>query len=135
MCILPLASVDTSTGIATTAFPASRGIGRVQFFPVSAWVENVFEVLDEPGEWVVDSKNRKIYLWPRGAQPGEEIVAPAFTELVKVEGEIQYDAPKDIPVRGLSFRGLTFAVAERFPWHGQTGWGLQHHWEMFDHPT
>ena len=49
-----------------TALAASRPIGRVKFVPISAWVENVLEVLDQPGEWAVNLKERKVYLWPRG---------------------------------------------------------------------
>ena len=135
MSVLPLASVDEATGTATTAFPASRPIGSVKFMDKTAWVENVLAVLDEPSEWVLHATERKLYFWPRGENPGDGIVAPRLTELVRVEGTIDYDGPMDTPVRGLRFRGLTFSHAERFPWRGQTGWSLQHHWEMFDRPT
>jgi len=135
MSILPLASVDENNRVATTLTPASRPIGKVKFVPISAWVENVLEVLDLPGEWVVSTSERKVYLWPRGEKPGGNIVAPKLTELVRVEGKIDYDGPRDEPVRGLIFRGLTFSHAERYQWQGYTGWGLQHHWEMFDRPT
>ena len=135
MSILPLASVDDTAHIATTSAEASRPIGKVKFVPISAWVENVLEVLDQPGEWAVNLKERKVYLWPRGAEPGENIVAPKLTELLRVEGSLSEVGPSDRPVTGLIFRGLTFNHAERYPWHGNTGWGLQHHWEMFDRPT
>ena len=135
MSILPLASVDEKAHIATTSSSASRPIGKVKFVPISAWVENVLEVLDQPGEWAVNLKERKVYLWPRGAQPGENIVVPKLTELLRVEGAINEAGSSDRPVTGLIFRGLTFNHAERFPWYGDTGWGLQHHWEMFDRPT
>ena len=38
-----------------------------------AWIENSLAVLDSPGEWVVDSALRKVYLWPRhgGAGSGD----------------------------------------------------------------
>jgi hypothetical protein len=135
MSILPLTSVDEQTQIATTSAAASRPIGKVKFVPISAWVENVLEVLDQPGEWVVNLSERKVYLWPRGAQPSENIVAPMLTELLRVEGTIDDDRAIDRPATGLVFRGLTFSHAERYPWQGDTGWGLQHHWEMFDRPT
>lgn len=38
-------------------------------------------------------------------------------------------------MRRLVFQGLTFAHTDRFPWHGSTGWSLQHSWEIFDRPT
>ena len=135
MCILPIASIDETTRIVTTKVPATRPIGKVKFVPVSVWLENVLGVLDEPGEWVVNTPERKIYLWPTGKEPSEGIVAPKLTELVRVEGVINEDGPIDEPVTGLKFQGLTFTHAERYPWHGGTGSGLQHHWEIFDRPT
>lgn len=135
MSMLPLAAVDEAAGEAMTAYRASRPIGSVKFMDKTAWVENVLAVLDEPGEWVLHAAKRKIYFWPRGETPGDGIVAPQLTELICVEGRIDYDGPADTPVRGLRFRGLTFSHAERFPWRGMTGWSLQHHWEMFDRPT
>ncbi len=88
MSILPLASVDEKAHIATMSAAASRPIGKVKFVPISAWIENVLEVLDQPGEWAVNLKERMVYLWPRGTAPGENIVAPKLTELLRVEGAI-----------------------------------------------
>ncbi len=50
------------------------------------------------------------------------------------KGAIDEAGPADRCVTGLIFRGLTFNHAELYPWHGDTGWALQHHWEMFDRP-
>ncbi|HEY4308740.1 MAG TPA: right-handed parallel beta-helix repeat-containing protein [Pirellulales bacterium] len=135
MCLLPLAAVDETAAIATTAVPASRPMGRVKFMDETAWVENVLEVLDEPGEWVIDATDRKLYLWPVDGTPSEAIIAPLLTELLRVEGEIDYEGPADKPVTGLVFQGLTFTGAERLPWHGDTKGGLQHKWEHFDAPS
>ena len=135
MNILPIAAVDERASLAKTALAPSRPIGRVKYFDKTLWVENILEALNEPGEWAVTTAQRKIYLWPKGDRPSDRIVAPRLTELVKVEGKIDYDGPQDQPVRGLVFRGLSFAQTDRFPWHGYTGWSLQHSWEMFDRPT
>ena len=138
MNILPLASVDEAAGVARAAIPGTYALLKPRFghFPVSAWVENTLDALDEPGEWVLDSRARRIYLWPGEDEPGPDIVAPALTELLRVEGAIDYDGPRDTPVRGLVFRGLTFTQADRYTWErGRVGWGLQHDWEMFDRPT
>ena len=105
------------------------------------WVENVLEALDEPGEWVVNTKTRKIYLWP--SDPAEDgsprgILAPSTSELIRVEGAIDYDGPTDTPVRGIAFSGLTFTHADRWAWTSdetRVGWGMQHDWDMFDRPT
>ena len=101
----------------------------------SVWVENVFEGLDEPGEWVLDSKKGKLYLWPLSDEP-ENITAPSLTELIRVEGVIDYNGPSDKPVKNIVFDGLTFTCGDRFKWEkDRKGWQLQHDWEMFDRPT
>jgi len=140
MNILPVTKVDRQSGLIFTDVPATYSLEPPRFgnFPNgTVWIENVLEALDEPGEWVLDVTARKLYLWPRnGKKPGHEIVVPRLTELIRVEGTIDYDGPTDIPVRGVIFRGLTFTQADRWPWEpNKTGWGLQHDWEMFDRPT
>lgn len=137
--ILPLAAVDRQAGTAQTAVPATYPMGQTSFgvFPHGTlWVENVLEALDEPGEWVLNMRERKLYLWPKKDRPGSEIVAPRLTEFIRVEGAIDYDGSTDQPVTGLVFRGLTFTQGDRWPWEPKKiGWGLQHDWEMFDRPT
>jgi hypothetical protein len=135
MCLLPLAEVDEQAGLAKTTVPASRTMGRVKFLNETAWVENILEVLDEPGEWVFSAAERKLYLWPPSARPSDATNVPLLTELLRVEGAIDYDGPVDKPVTGLVFRGLTFTGGERLPWHGATKGELQHKWEFFDRPS
>lgn len=147
--MLPLASVDEEAGIAKTSVAATYEMATLPGYlqdvtgksVASVWVENALDVLDEPGEWVVNTKERKIYLWP--AHPGpdgtpEGILAPGISELIRVEGDINYEGPTDEPVRGIAFRGLTFAHGDRKDWgeyEQRQGWGLQHDWDMFDRPT
>src|SRR5262249_2545336 len=135
MCLLPLAEVDEKAGLAKTVVPASRTMGHVKFLDETAWVENILEVLDEPGEWVYIAAERKLYLWPTGEKPSDAINAPLLTELVRIEGAIDYDGPADQPVSRIVFRGLTFTGGERLPWHGATKGQLQHKWEHFDAPS
>ncbi|TWU44232.1 hypothetical protein Q31b_17680 [Novipirellula aureliae] len=147
--MLPLESVDEEAGIAKTRVAAAGRMGSLPPYllnlmgdsAASVWVENVLEELDEPGEWVVNTTTRKIYLWPSdpdtdGAPRG--ILAPCTSELIRVEGEIDYDGPTDTPVRGIAFSGLTFSHADRWAWTSNealAGWGLQHSWDIFDRPT
>jgi len=137
--ILPLVAIDPAKSTATTDVPATYYLGKPNFghFPEGClWFENTFAFLDEPGEWVLDTRARRIYLFPKGDCPSKEIVAPAVTELIRIEGRIDYDGPRDEPVRGICFRGITFTVGDRFDWEKEkSGWGLQHDWEMFDRPT
>ncbi len=135
MCLLPLASVDEQAGLAKTTVPASRTMGRVKFLSETAWVENILEVLDEPGEWVFSAADRKLSLWPAREAPSAAINVPLLTELLRVEGTIDYDGPVDKPVTGLVFRGLTLTGGQRLPWHGATPEELQHKWEHFDRPS
>ena len=147
--MLPLASVDEANGVAQTSVSATYGMGALPPYllaimgesAASVWVENVLEELDEPGEWVLNTKTRKIYLWPSNPAPNGSprgILAPATTELIRIEGQIDYDGPTDTPVRGIAFSGLTFSHADRWAWTSdetRVGWGMQHDWDMFDRPT
>jgi hypothetical protein len=135
MNILPISFVDRNKLLGITQTLASRPIGPMQFHSETMWIENRIEDLDKPGEWVFDAENRQIILWPIGETPSDKIVAPLLTELVRIEGAIDYAGPTDQPVRGLNFQGITFAHAERLPRAGQDGWDLQHSWEHFDCPS
>jgi hypothetical protein len=139
MNILPLASVDASKGVAKTAVPATYPLGTLPTWfhqPLSAWIENSIDFLDQPGEWVVNSHERKIYYWPRNGEPGSDVQTPCLRELVRVEGKIDRDGPQDTPVRNLVFRGLTFMHGERDLWpRDHLGWGVQHDWEIWDRDT
>ena len=138
MNVLPIAKADPEARTIEVAVPGTYPLDRPTFghFPEgSAWIENVLAVLSEPGEWCVDKQVGKLYLKPRGEEPGG-ILAPALTELVRIEGGIDCAGQEDEPVRNQIFRGLTFAHGDRWPWEREkTGWGLQHDWEMFDRPT
>ncbi|WP_299666706.1 right-handed parallel beta-helix repeat-containing protein [uncultured Polaribacter sp.] len=144
--MLPLESVDEENGIAKTGVSATYDLGELPKWVhtkdgTSAWVENTIEALDEPGEWVVNTKTRKMYLWPANpAQDGKPqgILAPSTSELIRVEGHIDYNGPTDIPVNGIAFKGITFTHADRLAWtndENRLGWGMQHDWDMFDKPS
>lgn len=99
-----------------------------------AWVENVIDFLDEPGEWVVNMKDRKLYYWPVNGTPGDEIFAPQLQQHILIEGEIDYEGPVDNPVKNLHFEGIHFVHGDRYVWwEDHKGWGIQHDWDKFDH--
>ncbi len=128
--VLPLVSVDEETQIARTSIDATYAMNRLHFLKQteSCWVENVLEELDEPGEWALNTKEGKLYLWPRGKS---SIVAPRLLELIRVEGEVDFEGPEDVPVRNLCFRGLTFMHGDRYQLTADDA-GLQHDWDMLD---
>ena len=123
MNVLPLASIDEEAGVARTAIPATYGMNKI-----GCWVENVLEELDEPGEWVLNTKEGKVYLWPRSESP---VVAPRLIEFIRVEGAVDKHGPEDVPVRNLVFRGLTFKHGDRYTLT-KDDQGTQHDWDMFD---
>ena len=73
------------------------------------YVENVFEALEEPGQWYLDRSTGTLYYLPL---PGErieeaEVVAPHLAELMRIEGEAAEEE-----ARCLRFEGITFAHSE-----------------------
>lgn len=132
--ILGLEFVDVNTRVARTRLPGTwplRALRADWGVKASAWVENVLEGLDQPGEWVLDTHSRRLYLWPRGQNPDGTIVAPCLGELIRVEGRVNVRGPLDEPVRNLIFKGLTFEHADRVVWTAADK-GMQHDWEMED---
>jgi Right handed beta helix region len=121
----------TTDGISRVLSVTSERLWGVKEGQHAVWVENVLEALNSPGEWVLNTQERKLYLWPMGDKPGDNIFAPTLKELIRVEGNIDFDGPTDTPVRGIVFRGLTFTQADR----GVVKRGdmsIQHDWEMID---
>ena len=99
-------SVDPEACLVTFWEPAPWGMGqweRRQRY----YIENVFDALDEPGEWYLDSAASTLYYYPL---PGEtmaetEATAPVLTStLVRFKG----DAAKGRTVENLHFRGIAF---------------------------
>ncbi|NLY01214.1 MAG: hypothetical protein GXY83_34420 [Rhodopirellula sp.] len=99
-------SVDTEACVVELHEPAPWAMGtweRQQRY----YVENVFEELDEPGEWYLNRVTGTLYYYPL---PGEtmadvEVVAPAVAStLVRFDG----GASKDETVEHLHFRGISF---------------------------
>jgi hypothetical protein len=133
MNILPLESVDEKSNIATTVFTATYLMDELHLIRgrESAWVENVLEALDEPGEWVLNSKEGKLYLWSRDGAKPQGIKAPLLKEYILVKGEEDTTGNADIPVRNLNFKGLTLMHGERYSYTEEDK-GLQHDWEMYD---
>src|SRR5262249_48688213 len=78
-----------------------------------------------------NTKEHRLYLWPRGPEPGNGIVIPLVRTLVRVEGREDYWGNGDVPARGFRFAGLTFAHTDRDVWQPNDA-GLQHDRAMGD---
>jgi hypothetical protein len=70
-------------------------------------LDNVFELLDEPGEWYLDrTAGTLFYMPPAGQDPmSMTIIAPVLERLVSVAGTFS------VPVHNIRFTGLTFSHA------------------------
>ena len=67
------------------------------------YVENLFEELDQPGEWCFDAESQSLYFWPpSGGLDGAEVTVPVIDRLIELR------ATTGEPVRRLRFSGLTF---------------------------
>lgn len=93
--ILPLRSVDTSTGRVEVRKPSAMTIEENDNYVY----ENVREAVSEPGDWYLDRSEKKLYYVPCEGETAENLVlsAPLTESLIKIEG-----------VSGLDFSGIRF---------------------------
>ena len=132
--ISPIKKVDEENNIAWLKYEGNTPPSTTPKPYNPSYIENHIDVLDQPGEWCVNTKTRKIYYWPVNGKPGDNICVPTLTEFFRVEGEIDYEGSIDTPVKGLAFKGLTFTQGNRYSWwDDHKGWGIQHDWDKFDH--
>ncbi|NUM52833.1 MAG: right-handed parallel beta-helix repeat-containing protein [Candidatus Hydrogenedentes bacterium] len=96
--VLPVTSIDFGGRVIHTAYtdgehPLLGFNGNCRYV-----IENVIEVLDQPGEWCVDLEKRKVYFWP--PSPIEQdvgVVIPALSTL------LQFSGASWISVEGIAF--------------------------------
>lgn len=74
---------------------------------------NDLSFIDRPGEWAVDSKEGKVYLWPTKeiSLNKTRLTAPAPYRLLSIVG----DESAGKLVKNVHFRGLTFSCTDRLP--------------------
>jgi hypothetical protein len=73
------------------------------------FVENIFEELDAPGEWYLDSKKNVLYFYP----PEGTDITTATVEAVRLRHLIELRGSEEAPVKFITFRGMTFTHAAR----------------------
>jgi hypothetical protein len=81
--------------------------------PQLRFVENIFEELDAPGEWFLNSKTHTLYFYPPAGLDLEKAVVEAtrLRTLVEFRGD-QTNAVKWITLRGLIFRQAARTVMD-----------------------
>jgi hypothetical protein len=122
---LRVESIDAKSGTVVIAPPHSEGHEAIRPGP-GRWCcfENAREMLDQPGEWCLDTATGTVSYWPK---PGEdmtkaEVLAPALQSLVEFQGT----GAK--PVRHVLLQGITFEHTDwRLPDIGYRGIQACHH--------
>ncbi|MEN6304695.1 MAG: right-handed parallel beta-helix repeat-containing protein [Armatimonadia bacterium] len=102
--IVKLDKVDTEQGTATVSGKqaATEICSGDRYF-----VENVLEELDSPGEWYLDTRAGKLYLWPKKPlTAASQVVAPRATQFFVFKGE------QGKPVHHLRLSGLTLQESD-----------------------
>jgi len=134
MNILPVKGVDFDKNIVNLEQPCTYPIGVPHCAPDgSIWLENSLALL-KPGSWVYHRDSARLYYCPQGDEPEQGLEAPLLTELIRVEGSHDSDAGLR-PVRQVHVKDMDFTRGGRFSFHGLTGTGIQHDWEMHDAPS
>lgn len=114
--IHPIKSVNLESNLVEFSAPLK------EWWTIGYWeknqryiVDNVFEALDEPGEWYLDRQSGILYYMPLKGETPEQIeaIAPRLIELVRIKGE----SSKDRYVSNIVFRNIKFHHADwqRFP--------------------
>ena len=109
---IPFEKIDETTHTAHLAFkprlPLTEGNRGASYY-----VDNVFEALDEPGQWYLDRPAGMLYYLPRTGEKitTVDIVAPRLGQLLLFEG----NPLRNQWVEGIDFDGLTFAHTEWTP--------------------
>ncbi|MBE1606626.1 right-handed parallel beta-helix repeat-containing protein [Actinopolymorpha pittospori] len=87
---------------------------------VPVWVENAYELLDEEGEWYLDTRAGHLYYKPRA----EEDLASAETVLGRLETLLEIRGELDDPVMDLRFDGISFCYGTWLEPNSPTGFAV-----------
>ncbi|MEM6260030.1 MAG: right-handed parallel beta-helix repeat-containing protein [Planctomycetota bacterium] len=98
-------SIDTEARTVTLGGHVTHGIGSKYKRPQGSgeevyWVMNLLEAVDQPGEWAVDFKDRKLFFYPPGDLGRADILITDTKTPV-----IEADNASHIELRGLVFEG------------------------------
>ncbi|MBI3923460.1 MAG: right-handed parallel beta-helix repeat-containing protein, partial [Armatimonadetes bacterium] len=87
------------------------------------FAENLFEELDSPGEWYLNTQTGVLYYRPKQGFSGtSEIVAPVLGRLFELAG----DVTRDKSVSYLTLSGLTIRDTDYSPEDSCSGYGMGH---------
>ena len=73
------------------------------------FVENIFEELDAPGEWFLNSKTHALYFYPSARL----VLKNAVVEAARLRTLVEFRGDERLPVKWITLRGLMFCQAAR----------------------
>jgi hypothetical protein len=77
--------------------------------PQIRFVENIFEELDAPGEWFLNSKTHTLYFYP----PAGLDLTNAVVEATRLRTLVEFHGDEAHPVKWITLRGFVFRQAAR----------------------
>ena len=139
-----LKKIEGDTALLASRNPCTWYFDGRYFDYGSVQLRNALTLLDQPGEWCVDSAAGRVYYWPPDeTMAGKKVAAPALHELIRLQGDdlaardnhwrIKFDThghrvekttpplPASSPsafdqlVRYVELNGLTFEATDRLP--------------------
>jgi Right handed beta helix region len=142
-----LKGVEGNTDLLASRNPNTWYFGGNYADPIAGGAmqfRNALALLNQPGEWCVDSAAGRVYFWPPdGTMEGKVVTAPTLDELIRLQGDdlsarsnrwrVKYDAlgqrvetmtppltaaapaAFDQLVHHVEFRGLAFECTDRLP--------------------
>ncbi|BDI34239.1 peptide-binding protein [Capsulimonas corticalis] len=77
---------------------------QIGMHPEQRYVENIFEELDAPDEWFLNTKSHTLYYYP----PAGLDLSKAIVETVRLRSLVEMRGDAAHPVRFVRFKGITF---------------------------
>ena len=110
---LPIREIDGKNRIVSFTEPTPIAIEAGNSGSSGAgmyYVENILELLNDPGEWYLDDRTGQVFYLPRAGEQisSSQVIAPVLSELIRLVGDIKSQKF----VEHLRFEGLSFAHGE-----------------------
>ncbi|MFC2099045.1 right-handed parallel beta-helix repeat-containing protein, partial [Bacteroidota bacterium] len=88
---LIVSDLDQEEKIVTFTGPIGRRVTRNRYY-----IDNVFEGLDQPGEWYLDRNTGQLFYWPAENMKDAEFRVPVLNEILRFEGEEDIEREPDL---------------------------------------
>jgi Malectin domain/Right handed beta helix region len=96
-------------------------------------VQGILQLLDQPGEFHLDTGTGTLYYWPRdGAPASQEIIAPRVKTILSFSGSSETQRVHDITFSGVTVEGTDFTSWYRHSWLDENGSGENHQFPIYD---